>query len=378
MGPLDGIRIVEIAGLGAAPMCGMMLADLGAEVFVIDRKNDRGAEATLHVKDRDMLNRGKHMLRVDLKQAEGTEFVLDLVEKSQALLESFRPGVMERLGLGPDICLERNNALVYARLTGWGQNGPLAMAAGHDPNYVALTGALYHTGERAGVPQSPPTLLGDAAGGAGITALGICAALIPALHRGQGQVIDAAIGEGAGYLTTLVRSLYYAGQMNDERGSSWMEGAAPWSRAYACADGDFITLLPVEERFYKTLLRLLELEEDSLFKDAHQYDKSSWPHQVARRESLFASKDRDYWCQLLEGTDACFAPVLAYSEVHDHPHNKARRNFKQSGDDWYPVPAPRFSETPHEPDWDGTRIGNVDDVLAGMGFADKTIKSVTG
>jgi len=377
MGALKGIRIVEFAGLGAAPMCGMMLADLGAEVFLVDRKSERGPEATMHVKNKDMLNRGKLPIRVNLKNETELEMVLQLIDKSHGLLESFRPGVMERLGIGPDVCRLRNPRLVYARMTGWGQDGPLSHAAGHDPNYVALTGALYHTGDEQHSPQSPPTLLGDAAGGAAVTALGICAGLIAALQKGKGQVIDAAIGEGTSYLTTMVRSLYNVGQMTDERGKSWMEGAAPWSRAYACADGEFITLLPVEARFYRSFLELMGLTEHAAFGDAHQYDASRWAEQCDVLEGIFASEAREHWCELLEGTDTCFAPVMKYSDAHTHKHNQARGNFVEVDDDWYPIPAPRFSETPHTPDWGGLNPNAAVEPLRALGFDEDFVQLVT-
>ena len=376
MGPLEGIKVVEFAGLGAAPMCGMILADMGAEVFLIDRKSEKSAEASMHIKDRDMLNRGKYQLAADLKQSKDLTFVLDLIAKCNVVLESFRPGVMERLGLGPDICLEKNPSLVFARMSGWGQDGPLAMAAGHDPNYVALTGALYHTGGADGVPQSPATLLGDAAGGAGMTAMGICAALIPAIQKGTGQVIDAAIGEGTSYLTTLARSLYYVGQMTNDRGNSWMEGAAPWGRAYRCSDDKFITLLPVEGRFYKTFLELMNLNQGPHFSVSHQYDASQWPAQIAKLDSVFATRSRQQWCDLLEGTDACFAPVLSYDEAPQHPHNQARNNFVQAGEDWYPVPAPKFGVTQPEPDWDCDATANAREALDRLGFDDCAVNTV--
>jgi crotonobetainyl-CoA:carnitine CoA-transferase CaiB-like acyl-CoA transferase len=357
-------------------MCGMMLADLGAEVFVIQRTGVQSAEARMHVKNRDMINRGKHMLALDLKDPSGLELVLDLVSRCNGLLESFRPGVMERLGIGPEVCLKRNPSLVYTRLTGWGQTGPLAMAAGHDPNYVALTGALYHSGGADMPPQSPPTLLGDAAGGAAMTALGMCAALIPAVQNGQGQVIDAAIGEGTAYLTTLVRSFYNTGQLNDARGTSWMEGASPWGRSYRCADDRYVTLLPVEARFYAVLLEKLELADDPVFAGRKQFDQQFWSEQADRMERLFASRSRDEWCDLLEGTDACFAPVLTYGEAPHHPHNIARGNYVEADGDYFPSPAPRFSVTPHEPDWLGTLETSSREALLKLGIESEKIDSM--
>ena len=352
MGPLAGIKVIEMAGIGPVPLCGMMMADMGAEVCLVERRSGASAEATMHVSKRDMMQRGKQVLALDLKDPADIGLLLERIASADVLIEGFRPGVMERLGLGPDICLECNPRLVYARLTGWGQDGPLSQVAGHDPNYISLTGVLYHSGDPDTPPQAPPTLLGDCAGGAAVIAWGISNALLHAGRTGQGQVVDGAIVDGTAYLATFARSFYQAGHLNDQRGSEWMDGAAPWNRSYRCADGGYITLCSVEARFYSVLLQTLQLKEHPLFADLDQWDRERWPRQVEHPQSLFGSEPRQHWCDLLEGTDACFAPVLNYGEVQDHPHNRARGSYVEVDGEWYPRPAPRFSVTVPEPAWE--------------------------
>lgn len=352
MGPLQGIKVIEMAGIGPVPLCGMMMSDMGAEVCLVERKSGASAESSLHVSKRDMMKRGKHTLALDLKDPEDIAKLLDLIANADVLIEGFRPGVMERLGLGPEACLERNPRLVYGRLTGWGQEGPLSQVAGHDPNYISLTGALYHSGDPDSPPQAPPTLMGDCAGGTAMMAWGISSALLHAERTGQGQVVDAAIVDGLAYLASFARSFYQAGHINDHRGGEWMDGAAPWNRSYQCADGGYITLCPVEARFYAVLIEKLDLLESDLFADLNQWDKSRWPAQTEHLQSLFASAPRQHWCDLLEGSDACFAPVLTYGEVQGHPHNRARDAYAEVDGQWYPRPAPRFSATVTEPAWE--------------------------
>ena len=369
MGPLAGIKVIEMAGLGPVPLCGMMMADMGAEVYLIERKSAASSESTLHVSKRDMMKRGKQTIALDLKDPAAIELLLQIVAKADVLLEGFRPGVMERLGLGPDICLQRNPALVYGRLTGWGQDGPLSQVAGHDPNYISLTGVLYHSGDRDSPPQAPPTLLGDCAGGAAMMAWGISSALIPALRQGKGQVVDAAIVDGISYLATFARSFYQAGHINDERGSAWMDGAAPWNRSYRCSDDGYITLCPVEARFYNILLDKLGLTEHHLFADRNQWDKSRWPLQIEHLQLVFGNLPRQHWCNLLEGTDACFAPVLSYGEVHEHPHNMARNAYVEVDGQWQPAPAPRFSVTVPQPDWEEAPVLSMSEMLSNLGVS---------
>ena len=352
MGPLAGIKVIEMAGIGPVPLCGMMMSDMGAEVCLVERKSGASAESSLHVSKRDMMKRGKQPIALDLKNPEDISSLLDLVVSADVLIEGFRPGVMEKLGLGPDVCLQRNPRLVYGRLTGWGQEGPLAQVAGHDPNYISLTGALYHSGEPGRPPQAPPTLLGDCAGGTAMMAWGISSALLHAERTGQGQVVDAAIIDGLAYLASFARSFYQAGHITDRRGEEWMDGAAPWNRSYLCADGGYVTLCPVEARFYAVLLDKLSLQDNPLFSDCDQWDKERWPSQTEHFQTLFVSQTRQQWCELLEGTDACFAPVLSYGEVQEHPHNRARNAYVEVDGQWHPQPAPRFSVTRPEPAWE--------------------------
>jgi crotonobetainyl-CoA:carnitine CoA-transferase CaiB-like acyl-CoA transferase len=375
MGPLAGIKVIEMAGIGPVPLCGMMMADMGAEVFLIERKTGASSESTLHVSKRDMMKRGKQVMALDLKDTSAIDLLLEMMGKVDVLIEGFRPGVMERLGLGPDVCLQRNPSLVYGRLTGWGQEGPLSQVAGHDPNYISLTGVLYHSGDPDSPPQAPPTLLGDCAGGAAIMAWGISSALIPAMREGRGQVVDAAIVDGTSYLANFARSFYQAGHITDQRGGEWMDGAAPWNRTYRCQDDGYITLCSVEAKFYTVLLEKLSLDEDPLFADGNQWDNDRWPQQIKHLQSLFSSRSRDHWCDLLEGSDACFAPVLTYGEVQEHRHNKARDSYKQVDGEWYPQPAPRFSATKSEPVWEEAPVAPVADVLRDMGISDHTIEA---
>jgi crotonobetainyl-CoA:carnitine CoA-transferase CaiB-like acyl-CoA transferase len=369
MGPLAGIKVIEMAGLGPVPLCGMMMSDMGAEVYLIERNSPASTESTLHVSKRDMMKRGKKPISLDLKDPAAIELLLGMIEKVDVLVEGFRPGVMERLGLGPDICLRHNPALVYGRLTGWGQEGPLSQVAGHDPNYISLTGVLYHSGDPDSPPQAPPTLLGDCAGGAAMMAWGISSALIPALREGRGQVVDAAIVDGISYLATFARSFYQAGHISGQRGGDWMDGAAPWNRSYRSADGGYITLCSVEARFYQVLLDKLELAQHPLFSDANQWDKARWPAQIKHLQSLFASQPREYWCDLLEGTDACFAPVLSYGEVQQHPHNRERAAYVEVDGQWHPAPAPRFSATVPEPAWEDVSPQSTTETLGNLGLS---------
>ena len=375
MGPLAGIKVIEMAGIGPVPLCGMMMADMGAEVYLIERKTGASSESTLHVSKRDMLKRGKKSIALDLKDRAAIDLLLEMVTKVDVLIEGFRPGVMERLGLGPDSCLQRNPCLVYGRLTGWGQEGPLSQVAGHDPNYISLTGVLYHSGDKSSPPQAPPTLLGDCAGGAAMMAWGISSALIPALREGKGQVVDAAIVDGISYLASFARSFYTAGQISDQRGSEWMDGAAPWNRSYRCSDNRFITLCAVEARFYAVLLDKLKLVEHPLFADSNQWEKSRWPRQVEHLQSLFGAHGRQYWCEVLEGSDACFAPVLSYGEVQEHPHNRAREAYVEVDGHWYPQPAPRFSGTVPEPAWEESPQQNLSELVRKLGLSSATIEA---
>ena len=338
MRPLEGVQVVEFEGIGPGPLAGMMLADLGATVTVIGRMGGialreqlRGAGLV------DALGRGKQFVRINLKQAEGVELALKLVETADALIEGNRPGVMERLGLGPDVCLKRNPKLVYGRMTGWGQTGPLSQAAGHDINYVALTGLLSLAARPGELPQVPPTVLGDAAGGLNL-AFGIVSGVLGARTSGKGVVIDAAMIDAAASLGSLALSLKAAGMLNGKHPSAFHD--SPFYDAYECADGKAITIGALEPQFYAVLIEKLGLSDVPLGK---QYDTRSWPEKKQRFSALFKTRPRAAWCELLEGTDACFAPVLTLEEAATHPHNVARRMYHYDGRQIQAAAAPRFS-----------------------------------
>ncbi len=342
MGPLEGIRIVELAGIGPAPMACMLLSDLGADILRIDRlvAADLGLPGD---PKKEVLNRGRRSAAVDLKSAEGVELVLRLAEQADVLIEGFRPGVTERMGLGPDVCRARNPGLVYGRMTGWGQDGPLAHAAGHDLNYIALTGALHAIGPRDGAPVPPLNLVGDFGGGALYLVVGVLAALLERARSGQGQVVDTAMVDGAASLMTVFYGLFGQGRWTDERGANLLDGAAHFYGAYETADGKYVSIAPIEGRFYAELLDKLGLADADLPK---QHDKVAWADLREKLAGIFKSKTRDEWCDLLEGSDACFAPVLSLAEAPDHPHNKARGSFVDYEGITQPAPAPRFDRTP--------------------------------
>jgi crotonobetainyl-CoA:carnitine CoA-transferase CaiB-like acyl-CoA transferase len=340
-GPLTGVRVLEIAGIGPAPFCGMLLADLGADVVLADRAepNDQNIE----VGPTQITNRGKRSIALDLKSPQGVETVLALVENCDALIEGMRPGVMERLGLGPDVCLERNPRLVYGRMTGWGQHGPLAHAAGHDLNYIALSGALWYAGQPGEPPMTPPTIVGDIGGGALYLAVGVLAGVMSARATGRGQVVDAAIVDGSAHMMNLLLGLKGTGKFVTERGASILDGPH-WYATYRCADGRFVSVGSLEPKFYRLLLTKLGLDGDPAY--AQPYDRRSWPELKRRFAELFAKRTRDEWCALLEGTDACFAPVLDLDEAARHPHLAARGVYSDPDGVLQANPAPRFSGTP--------------------------------
>ena len=342
MGPLAGKRIVEIAGLGPGPVCGMLLADMGAEVTLVERRGASNSSA-LEAANATIMNRGKRSITLDLKQESARQVVLRLLADADGLIEGFRPGVMERLGLGPDVCLETNPRLVYGRMTGWGQHGPLAQVAGHDINYVALSGALWYGGRADSPPTVPPTLVGDIGGGAMLLAVGMLAAMLNARETGKGQVVDAAMTDGSALATTLLYGLFKCGQWTPNRQDNFLDGAAHWYDTYECADGRFVSVGAIEPAFYAVLLRKLGLQDDPKF--AQQYEKQAWPELKERFAKLFRTRTRAEWCELFEGTDACFAPVLDFDEAPQHPHNKARGTFTEVAGVTQPAPAPRFSET---------------------------------
>jgi crotonobetainyl-CoA:carnitine CoA-transferase CaiB-like acyl-CoA transferase len=342
MGVLDGVRIVEIAGIGPGPFCGMLLADMGAEVILVERTGTKGADL-LDLGKHAIVNRGKQSIALDLKDPDAIEAVLRLIEGADALIEGMRPGVMERLGLGPDVCLARNPRLVYGRMTGWGQQGPLAQAAGHDLNYIALSGALWFSGEAGQPPMAPPTLVGDLGGGALYLAMGILAGIINASTNGFGQVVDAAIVDGSANLMNLLLSAHSAGQQPLERGRGLLDGAH-WGRTYACADGLFVSVQALEPQFNALLFNKLGLGDDPDFKNP--YDPRLWGPLRERLAAVFAGQPRQHWIDLLEGSDACFAPVLTPDEALTHPHMAERGVYSRRNGVLQAAPAPRFSATP--------------------------------
>ncbi|WP_041606967.1 CaiB/BaiF CoA transferase family protein [Tistrella mobilis] len=362
MGPLQGIRVIEIAGLGPGPFCAMLLADLGADVLRIERATGSG----LFDPKFDLSNRGKRSVVLDLKKPEGVAAVLKLVESADILTEGFRPGVMERLGLGPDICLARNPKLVYGRMTGFGQTGPLAKVAGHDINYIAMSGALHAIGG-ADKPVPPLNLVGDFGGGALYLAFGLMAALIEAGRSGKGQVVDATMIDGAASLMTMMYGMAAAGSWDDRRYSNLVDGGAHFYDTYETADGKHVSIGSIEPQFYAELIRLAGLDPAEF---AAQNDKAEWPRMKARLVEVFKTKTRDEWCSLMEGSDVCFAPVLSMFEAPEHPHNRERGTFIEVDGVVQPGPAPRFSRTapdrPTPPPAPGT---HTDQGLADWGFS---------
>jgi alpha-methylacyl-CoA racemase len=341
------VKIIEIGGIGPGPFCGMMLADMGADLVCVER-----ASPSLIAPENDVTRRGKRFLALNLKQAGDRETLLRLVEKADVLFEGFRPGVMEKLELGPNECLARNPRLVYGRMTGWGQTGPLANAAGHDINYISLTGALHATGPRGGrpVPAVPP--MGDFGGGAMVLAFGLVCALLEAQKSGQGQVVDAAMTDGSALLMTLIHSLDASGYWVPERGSNVLDGGAHFYGVYETSDGKYVSVGAIEPQFYAQLIKVAELDPDDF---GAQMDSRRWPEQRRKLEALFKTRTRAEWCSLMEGTDICFAPVLDLHEAPQHPHNRARGTYVEVEGPVQPAPAPRFSRTvpevrhpPHE------------------------------
>ena len=340
-GPLAGVRVLELAGVGPAPFCGMLLADMGADVLRVDRIAP--IDLGVHIEPRfDLLRRGRRSVAIDLKSPSGLALARALVAKADALIEGFRPGVTERLGLGPADCLAINPRLVYGRVTGWGQEGPLAQAAGHDINYIALSGVLGAIGEKDGPPIPPLNLIGDFGGGGTYLAIGVLAALLEARSSGKGQVVDAAMVDGATSLLAHVFAQRAAGTWSDTRGSNILDGGAPWYGVYETSDGKYVAVGAIESRFYAELLRRLEIEDHDV---ADQHDRAKWPALRGRLAEAFKRKTRQQWCELLEGTDACFAPVLTLAEASEHRHNRERRTIVSVDGVTQPAAAPRFSRT---------------------------------
>ncbi len=364
MGPLSGVKLIEVAGIGPGPMAAMMLGDLGADIIRIDRVNPntpaRYADPRYNVH-----GRSRRSIAVDLQKPGGAEVVLRLADQADGLMEPFRPGVAERLGIGPDVALRRNPKLVYGRMTGWGQEGPLAHAAGHDINYIALTGALHAIGPRE-KPSPPLNLVGDFGGGGMLLAFGMVCGLLEAMKSGQGQVVDAAMVDGTAALFGGIVGMHAAGLWSNERQSNFLDGGAHYYGTYETADGKFVCIGSIEPQFYKLLLEKTGLAGQDL---PEQLERSAWPQMRERLTAVFRGKTRDEWCAIMEGTDICFAPVLSVDEAPEHPHAKARGAYVDVGGVKQPAAAPRFSRTPGEVRAAPERGTHTDDVLAAYGFS---------
>ncbi len=369
MGPLKGLKIIEMAGIGPGPFCGMVLADLGAEIIRVDRASAIGTGSK-----KEPSNRGKKSIAVDLKAKEGVEVVLKLVETADAIFEGFRPGVMERLGLGPDVCLARNERIVFGRMTGWGQKGPLANAAGHDINYISLSGALAAIGRPGSPPVPPLNLIGDFGGGGMLLALGLVAALLETKGSKKGQVVDAAMTDGSALLMTMIYSMQSSGMWKTTMGSNLLDGGSHFYDTYECKDGKFISIGSIEPQFYGLLCQIAQLDEKVF---AKQMSRDLWPEQKEEIKKIFLKKTRDEWCELMEGTDVCFAPVLDMSEAPQHPHNKERKTFIDLEGVTQPAPAPRFSRTEPEVVSSPSIVGeHTNEVLSSIGLSEEDISTL--
>lgn len=341
MGPLNGLKVIELAGVGPGPMAAMLLADMGATVLRVDRKEPAGLGVPRPQKY-DLLLRNRRSVPLDLKDPAAVELVLDMVAGADVLIEGFRPGVAERLGLGPEACLARNPRIVYGRITGWGQDGPLAQAVGHDLNYIALAGALHAIGRAGQPPAIPINLVGDFGGGTMYLVMGILAALFERAASGKGQVVDAAMVDGVASLMTQPHGTFAAGMMSNERGTNITDSGAPFYEVYQCADGKWVSLAAVETKFYAEALRVLRL--DALLAD--QWKREAWPAAKAQIAEVVRTRTRDAWCSAFEGVEACFAPVLTLDEAPQHPHLRERGTYVDIEGVTQPAPAPRFSRTP--------------------------------
>lgn len=372
-GPLSGIRVIELAGIGPGPFCAMMLADMGADVISVERPGMDSAEA----RGDTVCWRGRRSVVVDIKQADGVKIVLDLCREADVLLEGFRPGVTERLGLGPEACHAVNERLVYARMTGWGQHGPLAQAAGHDINYISLSGALHSIGRYGERPVPPLNLVGDYGGGGMLLAFGIASALVERGRSGKGQVIDAAMTEGSALLMSVFYGMQSRGLCGTQPGENFLGGSAPYYDVYETktADGEprqYVSIGPLEPQFYQQLAELAELPEDEFFP---QEDIRQWPQRKQQLREIFRSKSRDEWCEIFAGSDACFAPVLSMVEAPEHPHNQARGSFVEIDGLVQPGPAPRFSRSQTDTPSAARRPGaDTRQLLAELGYSSETIE----
>lgn len=375
MGPLAGVKVVELQGIGPGPYCGMMLADMGAEIIRIDRLDSAGKPANTA----DILARGRRSIAVDLKFPEGVETVLKLVEGADVLIEGFRPGVTERLGIGPDVCLARNPKLVYGRMTGWGQTGSMANAAGHDINYISLSGVLHAIGEKDRNPVPPLNLVGDFGGGGMLLAFGVAAALFETSRSGQGQVIDAAMTDGSALLMNAIFGIMNTGNWSPERGTNLLDGGAHFYGSYATKDGKWVSIGSIEPQFYALLLEKTGLDKDNSL--PKQMSRADWPILRQRLETVILAKTRDEWDAIMLGTDICYAPILSFEEAYAHQHNQDRQTFVEQDGIKQAAPAPRFSRT--EPSLPATAVApgeQTTEILKELGMSnnDITILRVSG
>ena len=374
MGPLAGVRIIEMAGIGPAPFAAMMLSDMGAEVVRVDRREAADLGIPGRAPKFEVLHRGRSSIAVDVKAEAGCEVVKRLVAKADAIIEGFRPGVMERLGLGPDVLLKINPKLVFGRMTGFGQDGPLANQAGHDINYIALAGVLHAIGRKGEAPVPPLNLVGDFGGGGMLLAFGVVCALLEAQKSGKGQVVDAAMVDGSAALMGLIYGLYSQGTWKDERGVNILDTGSPWYGTYQTKDGKWLAVGAIEKRFYEEFVQRIGLKLAELPK---QHDRNGWPQLRQKFAEIIAGKTRAEWEQVFEGSDACVAPVLSLGEVENYPHNKARKTFMSVDGVLQPAPAPRFSRTVPEAGKPARQVGSdTERVLAAWGFADGEIDAL--
>ena len=373
MGPLAGVRIIELAGIGPGPFCAMMLADMGADVIRVERSAAvRGGDPDLP--PADVMLRGRRSIGIDMKSPDGLEAVMKLIESADGLIEGFRPGVTERLGVGPDDCLARNPRLVYGRMTGWGQEGPYAHAAGHDINYIALAGALEPMGRAGEAPVPPLNLVGDFGGGGMYLAFGMVCAILEARQSGEGQVVDAAMVDGAASLMTFFHGFRAMGIWNDERGTNLLDTGAHFYDVFECSDGEYVSIGSIEPQFYAELREKLELTDENW---DQQMSRSMWPELKAELAAIFKRRTRGEWCELMEHSDICFAPVLSMEEAPKHPHNVHRGTFVERNGVVQPGPAPRFSRTEAEIQRPPAHAGqHTDELLADVGYAAEEISAL--
>jgi alpha-methylacyl-CoA racemase len=370
VGPLNGVKIIEVGGIGPGPFCGMMLSDMGADIIRVERKGGLSLSEPKY----DLLTRNRRSISINLRNPQGVHTLLRMLEQVDALQEGFRPGVMEKLGIGPDVCLEWNPRLVYGRMTGWGQEGPLARAAGHDINYIALSGALHTIGRKGQKPVPPLNLVGDFGGGGMLLAFGMVCALYEARKSGIGQVVDAAMTDGSATLMAMIYGLKAAGLWTDKPGTNLLDTGAHFYDTYETADNKFIAIGAIEPQFYELLLKLAEIDDPDF---QNQLDFAQWPQLKDKLTAVFKTKTREAWCEIMEGSDVCFAPVLSMSEAPEHPHNKQRKTFIKNEGVLQPAPAPRISRT--EPEIKGpppTPGQDTESVLTDFGFSGQEIESL--